>query len=72
LRLTENKIDMRNKEEVDKMFIYGRISLHTTHPCGESAIFGNPSTEMLEKYAYLYKYDDYERMTGKKLPACDW
>ena len=34
--------------------------------------WSSASSDILKNYAYFYKYDDRYRMTGKKLPGCDW
>ena len=33
---------------------------------------GNVDKELMDAYAYQYRYDDHDRMTGKKLPGCGW
>ena len=33
---------------------------------------GSVDKELLDAYAYQYRYDDYDRMTARKLPGCGW
>ena len=33
---------------------------------------GDVDKELMDKYAYQYRYDNHDRMTGKKLPGSGW
>ena len=38
----------------------------------QSSNSGSISSTLLSQYAYLYLYDNYERLKSKKLPGADW
>ena len=35
-------------------------------------LYNSISTDLINQYAYLYLYDNRERLIAKKLPGCDW
>ena len=51
---------------------YGRLTAVIPPKASFSASLGYVLAERVEKYAYLYRYDERDRMTGKKLPGIAW
>ena len=41
-------------------------------PVAADSLTRNNTQEILDRYAYQYRYDSRNRCTGKKLPGCDW
>jgi RHS repeat-associated protein len=64
-----------DKDYADTYYIYdgiGRLRAIVPPALADKAATGNLSTDLVDKYAYLYSYDNRDRLTLKKLPGADW
>lgn len=74
LMLTRQKIS--NTSYADTYYLYdsmGKVQA-VLPPAVSNSIQNNNyvSTDIINKYAYLYLYDNHERLIAKKLPGVDW
>ncbi len=63
------------RKPLDTYYVYAPFGnlLAVLPPAASDGIgTGNVDKELMDAYAYQYRYDDYDRMTAKKLPGCGW
>ena len=63
------------RKTLDTYYVYAPFGnlLAVLPPAASDGIgTGNVDKGLMDAYAYQYRYDDYDRMTAKKLPGCGW
>lgn len=63
------------RHALDTYYVYDPFDnlLAVIPPAASSGtLTGEVDKELMDKYAYQYRYDNHDRMIAKKLPACGW
>lgn len=63
------------RKALDTYYVYAPFGnlLAVLPPAASDGIgTGSVDKELLDAYAYQYRYDGYDRMTARKLPGCGW
>ena len=79
------RLERRNDgtETLDTYYVYDRynqlrvvippMAVNNLHLNSNNAgTWSLNSDEVIQQYAYVYKYDDHGRVSDKRLPGCDW
>lgn len=62
-------------EEYDTYYVYdamGKLRAVLPPAIMEGIAIGKIDADLVNQYAYLYRYDKQFRLAGKKLPGCEW